>query len=77
MSTDTTMPDASPDIDVDQMDLPAVQAELAGYRPGNAAEVVSVEEWLARRARLWRRLDELTGVRKPAAATPQQRGAQA
>jgi hypothetical protein len=67
--TTTPMPDST-DIAVDQMDLPAVQAELAGYRPGNAAEVVSVEEWLARRARLWRRLDELTGVRKPAAAAP-------
>jgi hypothetical protein len=53
------------------MNLAEVQAELAGYKPGNQAEVVTIEDWLARRQALWRRLDELNGVRKPAAAGPQ------
>jgi hypothetical protein len=59
------------------MTLEAVQAELAAYQPGTRAEVIAVEAYMARRARLWRRLDELCGVRKPAAAAPAQRGAQA
>ncbi len=42
-----------------------VGGELAGYRPGTAAEVVSIEEWMARRMQLWRRLDELSGGRPP------------
>lgn len=73
--TTTPMPDST-DIAVDQTDLPAVQAELASYRPATAFAVVGLEQWLARRRALWRRLDELSGARRPAAATPQQRGTQ-
>jgi len=62
------MPDAG--TDPETMSIEAVQAELGAYRPGNAAEVVSVEEWLARRRALWRRLDELSGIRRSAATTP-------
>jgi hypothetical protein len=58
MSTET-MPDAGADIN--QMDLAEVRAELAAYRPSTAEAVVTVEEWLARRRALWRRLDQLVG----------------
>jgi hypothetical protein len=47
--------------DPEAMTLEAVQAELGAYRPGNAAEVVSVEEWMARRMQLWRRQRQLKG----------------
>jgi hypothetical protein len=59
--TTTPMPDST-DIAVDQTDLPAVQAELASYRPATAFAVVGLEQWLARRRALWRRLDELSGA---------------
>jgi len=52
--------------DVETMSLEAVQAELAGYKPGCADEVVSTAEWLARRRALWQQLDELNGVRRSA-----------
>jgi hypothetical protein len=52
--------------DIEAMTLEAVQAELGAYRPSTQASVVSTAEWLAHRMRLWRRLDELSGVRKPA-----------
>jgi hypothetical protein len=71
-----TSNDAPPDTDIETMTLEEISRELAAYRPGNAAEVIAIEEWLARRMQLWRRLDELAGVRKPAAATPPQRGTQ-
>jgi hypothetical protein len=63
-STATARPDARPDVrpDVDQMDLAQVKAELAGYRPST----VAVPAYLARRVRLWARLDALMGVKRPA-----------
>jgi hypothetical protein len=67
--TTTPMSDST-DIAVDQMTLAEVSRELAAYRPGNASELVTDEEWLARRMRLWRRLDELNGIRRPAIARP-------
>jgi hypothetical protein len=73
-STDASQPDAG--TDPETMSLEDLARELAAYQPGNRAEVVSNEEWLARRVRLWRRLDELAGVRKPGAAAPAQRGGQ-
>ncbi len=60
--------------DIETMTMQEVQRELAGYKPGNRAEVIAIEAYIARRMQLWRRLDELNGVRKPAAATPSQRG---
>jgi hypothetical protein len=60
------MPDSG--ADVADMSLEAVQAELGSYRPATSFAVVSTAAWAARRARLWRRLDELTGVRKQAIA---------
>jgi hypothetical protein len=35
-----------------------------------AAEVIALEQWLVRRRALWRRLDQLLGIRKPAIARP-------
>jgi hypothetical protein len=67
--TTTPMPDST-DIAVDQMDLPAVQVELAGYQPGTQVEVVEIPEHMKRRAQLWARLDVLLGVRRPAIARP-------
>jgi hypothetical protein len=58
MSIEPAQPDAGM-TDPETMSLEAAQAELGAYRPGNAAEVVSVEEWMARRMQLWRRLDTL------------------
>lgn len=70
-----TMP-AAP-ADPNAMDLEAVQAELAGYQPATSSAVVGLEAYMARRVRLWARLDELSGIRKPAAAaTGVQQGAQ-
>ncbi len=45
---------------INEMTIEQIRAELAGYRPGNQAEVVTIEEWMARRMQLWRRLDTLT-----------------
>jgi hypothetical protein len=53
---------------IEQMDLAAVQAELGSYQPAVGSQVVSLEAWLSRRMRLWRRLDRLLGMKKPAAA---------
>jgi len=72
-STDAAQPDAG--TDVGTMSLDAVRAELAGYTPATAFGVVRTEEHMTRRARLWRRLDELNGIRRPAAAAPTHRGA--
>jgi hypothetical protein len=46
------------------MDLAQVKAELAGYRPST----VAIPAYLVRRVRLWRRLDALMGVNRPAVA---------
>jgi hypothetical protein len=67
-STDTTMPDASTDIET--MTLQELEAELRSYEPATAAAVAHGEEHRERRARLWRRLDELSGARRPAIARP-------
>jgi hypothetical protein len=40
--------------------LPDVQAELRGYAPRTAADVVSVPAWARRRVALWHRVDMLT-----------------
>jgi hypothetical protein len=65
--SDTTMPAGA---DPETMDLAAVQAELQRYQPATSSSVIAVAEYMARRARLWRWLDELLGVRKPAIARP-------
>jgi hypothetical protein len=52
------------------MSLEDVARELAAYRPGNQAEVIAIEAYMARRARLWAQLDALLEVRKPALARP-------
>jgi hypothetical protein len=70
MSTESAQPDAT--ANPEAMTLPEIQAEL---REPNSASVESAEH-RERRAQLWRRLDELSGIRRPAAATPTQRGAQ-
>jgi hypothetical protein len=67
--TNTTTADAGANID--EMDLAAVERELRGYSPGTAVEVVELEEHRARRQALWRRLDKLSGVRRPAAGAAQ------
>ena len=56
--------------DVATMTMEAVRAEIAGYTPATEFGVVRTEEHMARRQALWRRLDELSGVRKPAIARP-------
>jgi hypothetical protein len=56
----TATSDASADIEA--MTLPEVQAELASYSPGNRSEVIAIEAWAARRAKLWRRLDALLSI---------------
>jgi len=68
MSTEPAQPDTGADIA--EMTLAELEAELRSYEPGTAKG----EAHRDRRARLWARLDELSGVRKPAAATPTQRG---
>jgi hypothetical protein len=64
--------DAPPDAgtDPETMSLEDVARELAAYRPGNQAEVIAIEAYMARRARLWAQLDALLEVRKPALARP-------
>jgi hypothetical protein len=62
--------DAPPDTDVGAMTLQELEAELRSYEPATAAAVAHGDEHRARRARLWARLDELSGVRKPAIARP-------
>ena len=52
--------------DIEAMSLAAVQAELRAYDPSSAA-AVPTEAHRERRQALWRRLDALLGVRKPAA----------
>jgi hypothetical protein len=64
--TTTTMPAAG--TDPESMSLEAVLAELQRYKPGTAFAVVRTEEYMARRVKLWARLDQLSGVRKPAIA---------
>jgi hypothetical protein len=71
-TTTEPMPDAGTDIEM--MTLPEVQTELQRYKPGHRSEVIAIEAYMARRAKLWRRLDELPA--RSAAATPPQRGAQ-
>jgi hypothetical protein len=44
----------------DEMDLEAVQRELAAYDPAAASTVEKGEEYMARRVQLWRRFDVLT-----------------
>jgi hypothetical protein len=58
MSTKPAMPDAGADLEA--MDLAAVQAELAAYKPSTREAMVTVEAYMARRVRLWQRLDALT-----------------
>jgi len=58
ISNDAARPDAG--AAPETMTLEAVQRELGQYRPGTAAEVMAIEAYMARRARLWRRLDTLT-----------------
>jgi hypothetical protein len=53
-----THPAASPDPAA--MSLDQVQAELRGYAPGTARDVVALPDWARRRVALWRRLDRLT-----------------
>jgi hypothetical protein len=62
-----TMPGGT---DIEMMDLPAVQAELAAYMPATSSAVVTLADWLARRRALWRRLDMLVraGAGEPDAA---------
>jgi len=69
-STERAMPDAvmTP---VEAMSLPEISRELAAYRPGTAAEVIAIEEWMARRMQLWRRLDQLA---RPGGGITPQRG---
>jgi hypothetical protein len=50
--------------------LAAVQAELQRYKPGQRSEVVELEAYIARRVKLWARLDALLGIKKPAIARP-------
>jgi hypothetical protein len=47
----------------DEMDLEAVQRELAAYDPAAASAVEKSEEYMARRVQLWRRFDVLTRSR--------------
>jgi hypothetical protein len=44
----------------DEMDLEAVQRELAAYDPAAASALEKSEEYMARRVQLWRRFDVLT-----------------
>jgi hypothetical protein len=44
----------------DEMHLEAVQRELAAYDPAAASALEKSEEYMARRAQLWRRFDVLT-----------------
>jgi hypothetical protein len=44
----------------DEMDLEAVQRELAAYDPAAASAGEKGEEYMARRVQLWRRFDALT-----------------
>jgi hypothetical protein len=60
--------DATTDPEV--MSLEAVRAELTAYQPATSSSVVTIEAYMARRARLWARLDHLLGIRKPAIARP-------
>jgi hypothetical protein len=75
MTSSNTMPDAGT-TDIEAMTLQEIEAELRSYEPATAAAVAHGDEHRERRARLWRRLDELSGVRRPAAAAPPQRGGQ-
>jgi hypothetical protein len=56
----------------DEMDLEAVQRELAAYDPAAASAVEKSEEHMARRVQLWRRFDALTrsGAGGPATRPP-------
>jgi hypothetical protein len=74
-TTETAMPDAG--TDPETMTIEEISRGLAGYKPGTQAEVVEIRAYMAQRARLWRRLDALKGIRRLAAAAPAQRGAQA
>jgi hypothetical protein len=56
------------DADIEAMSLEAVQRELRSYEPSSSAAVERSAEHIARRARLWARLDQLLGIRKPAIA---------
>jgi len=67
-SITTIMPDTG--TAVDEMTLAELEAELRRYTPGTQAEVVELEEHRARRQALWRRLDQLVGVWRPAIARP-------
>jgi hypothetical protein len=69
MSISNTMPDAGM-TDVGAMTLQELETELRSYEPATAAAVAHGEEHRERRARLWRRLDELSGARRPAIARP-------
>jgi len=54
-SIDTSKPDAG--TDPETMSIEEIRCELAAYRPSTRPEVVVIEEWMARRMQLWRRLD--------------------
>jgi hypothetical protein len=63
------MPDAGT-TGIEAMTLQELETELRSYEPATASAVAHGDEHRERRARLWRRLDELAGVRKPAIARP-------
>jgi hypothetical protein len=44
----------------DEMDLEAVERELAAYDPAAASALEKSDEYMARRVQLWRRFDVLT-----------------
>jgi hypothetical protein len=57
-------------IEVNEMTLAEVQAELISYKPSGAWAVVHSEEHRKRRQRLWKRLDQLLGIRRPEISKP-------
>jgi hypothetical protein len=46
------------------MTLDEIQKELRSYRPGVTYNTVTLHEFLERRSRLWKRLDELVRLRE-------------
>jgi hypothetical protein len=46
------------------MTLDEIQKELRSYRPGTTYDTITLHEFLERRSRLWKRLDELVKLRQ-------------
>jgi hypothetical protein len=46
------------------MTLDEIRHELTSYRPGTAYDTVTLHEFLERRRRLWKRLDELVKLQQ-------------